>query len=491
MKIAISYPPLESDKGKPLLSQNRQFQWFNESTYIYPMIPACAATLLHKNGYDVIWDDSIAEEKKYGEWLNSIRDVSPDMVVIESKTPVIKRHWKIIDEIKSINQEIIIVLVGDHVTALPKESFENSKVDYILTGGDYDFLLLNLANHLTKKEKLEPGIWYREKGKVKDTGKFQLNHNLNDLPFIDRELTRWRMYSRKNGNYKRTPGTYIMSGRDCWWHKCTFCAWTTLYPQYRVRKPESVLEEIGMLIEKYGVKEIFDDTGAFPIGEWLKKFCNLMIEKGYNKKIYFDCNMRFGALSLDEYKLMKKAGFRMLLFGLESGNQKTLDRINKDLTIEQIKDSCMKAKQAGLEPHITVMLGYPWETKEDALRTVELAEYLFNKGWADTLQATTVISYPGTPLFEECKKNNLLVSEDWDYYDMRKPVMKTPLSESEIKELTQRLYRVFFAPKYMLRKFASVRSVDDLKFAGKGIKKVFGHLKDFSASKSKNLEECD
>lgn len=63
MKIALSYPPLESTKGVPLLSQNRQFQWFCEPTYIYPMVPAYAATLLKVHGYDVIWDDGIAEKK--------------------------------------------------------------------------------------------------------------------------------------------------------------------------------------------------------------------------------------------------------------------------------------------------------------------------------------------------------------------------------------------------------------------------------------------
>jgi anaerobic magnesium-protoporphyrin IX monomethyl ester cyclase len=66
MRIAISYPPLESDKGTPLLSQNRQFQWFKNPTYIYPVVPAQAATLLKEHGYEVLWDDGIAAEKQYG-----------------------------------------------------------------------------------------------------------------------------------------------------------------------------------------------------------------------------------------------------------------------------------------------------------------------------------------------------------------------------------------------------------------------------------------
>ena len=61
MKIAISYPPIVTDKGIPLLSQNRQFQYFNNPTFIYPVVPAYAATMLMENGYDVEWLDGIAK----------------------------------------------------------------------------------------------------------------------------------------------------------------------------------------------------------------------------------------------------------------------------------------------------------------------------------------------------------------------------------------------------------------------------------------------
>ncbi|MDD2349140.1 MAG: B12-binding domain-containing radical SAM protein, partial [Kiritimatiellae bacterium] len=57
MRIAIAYPPLPSDKGVPLLSQNRQFQWFSRPTYIYPVVPALAATQAHRAGHEVAWLD--------------------------------------------------------------------------------------------------------------------------------------------------------------------------------------------------------------------------------------------------------------------------------------------------------------------------------------------------------------------------------------------------------------------------------------------------
>ena len=106
LKISISYPPLNSAKGVPLLTQNRQFQWFSDPTYIYPVIPASAATLLKANGYEVFWDDAIAENLTYEEWKARLIREKPDVIVIETKTPVIKRHWQIIDDLKKESLKI-------------------------------------------------------------------------------------------------------------------------------------------------------------------------------------------------------------------------------------------------------------------------------------------------------------------------------------------------------------------------------------------------
>lgn len=480
MKIIISYPPLRSEKGCPTLGQNRQFQYFKEPTYIYPVVPASAATLLKNNGHEVIWNDCISKGLNWQQFVELIELESPDMIAFEAKTPVIKQLWKIIDQIKEINANIKTLLFGDHVTALPEESFQNSQVDFVITGGDYDFLLANLCDNLNNKDNFEPGIWYRENGQIQNTGKFKLDHNLNTLPFTDRDLTNWKLYAYNNGNYKRIPGTYIMSGRDCWWHKCTFCSWPTLYPEFRTRTFGNVLDEIGQLINRYNIREIMDDTGTFPVGDWLKNFCQGMINRGYNKKIFIDCNMRFGALSKEEYQLMKQAGFRLLLFGLESANQKTLDRIDKNLKVEEIIESCKLARQAGLFPHITIMFGYPWEDYQDTLNTLNLGKWLLKKNYAYTMQATIVVPYPGSKLFDECKKNNLLKTLDWDRYDMKETVMKQNFEESKILDLVKSMYRIAFQPEFIFRKIVSVKDFDDIRYFGRAARKTLGHIFDFS-----------
>ena len=495
MKISISYPPLDSEKGVPLLGQNRQFQYFHKPTYIYPMVPAYAASLLKEAGHEVFWQDGIAEKKTCAEWEKELVDASPDVVIMESKCPVIAKHWKLIDALKDKLPEALFVLVGDHVTAEPLESFSNSKVDVVIAGGDYDFLLLDLAEHLEKGTPLPPGFYVSEKAKkikpenaenlggVLFTGKPRLDHDVNSLPFIDRELTKWRLYAFENGNFKFTPGTYVYSGRDCWWGKCTFCVWdNTINPcgSYRSFTPERLFAEVKYVIDTYHVKEIFDDAGSMFAGDRMKKFCRLLIESGYNKKAVFGCNMRFDGMDKEGYELMKQANFRFVLFGLESGNQTTLDRINKGITLEQIENGAKLCKEAGLQPHVTVMLGYPWETKEDAERTVAFAKKLFKLGYIDTLQATVCIPYPGTPLHKECKEKGWLLTENYEDYDMRRPVMKSPLDEKEIMRLTREIYRSFMSPAFIWRKIIAIRSFSDIKFLFKAGLRVLGHLTDFS-----------
>jgi radical SAM superfamily enzyme YgiQ (UPF0313 family) len=480
MRVAIAYPPIPSDKGVPLVSQNRQFQWFHTPTFIYPVVPACAATMAKKAGHDVYWLDGIAEQWSEMEFSRRAIEINPDIMVIEAKTPVITAYWKAIDGLNQMLPRTKFVLVGDHVTALPAESFAKCQVDYVLTGGDYDFLLLNLLDHLKNGKPLEPGIWYQAEGEVKNTGKFICAHDLRDLPWIDRELTHWRLYSERNGNFRKLPGTYVMSGRDCWHGKCTFCSWTTLYPNFRSRHPVDVVDEIGDLIERYKIREIMDDTGTFPVGEWLKTFCNEMIKRGYNKRVNIDCNMRFSSLKYEDFKLMKQAGFRFVLFGLESANQATLDRLQKGIKVADILDGAEAATRAGLDVHVTVMFGYPWETSEDIARTVKLARELLIRGIAYTLQVTLVIPYPGTPLFRELDQKKQLLTYNWDDYDMRMNVMKGDLNEDAIKLAIREVYRGFLHPRGIWNRLRRTRHLaDDLKFYWRGFLSLSGHLRDF------------
>ncbi len=331
---------------------------------------------------------------------------------------------------------------------------------------------------------MPPGIYFRNGNAIKNTGPFSLQNDLNSLPFIDRELTKAHLYFEKWK--KREPFRYTMAGRDCQWGKCTFCSWTTTYPNFRTRKVNNVLDEVEMLVSRYGVKEIFDDTGNFPAGKWLRDFCEGMIERGLNKEILFSCNMRFDYLvkSPELLPLMKKAGFRKVKSGLESANQETLDRIDKNIRVEDITEGCRLASSAGIDVQLTVMVGYPWETREDALRTLNLARELMSRGHAEMLQSTVVVPYPGTPLHREAREKGWIRFEDpeaWERYDMTEPAMITPgMEPEEVVRICSNIYKNFINPRFIIRHLLKIRSLEDLSYVVRGGKAVMGHIMDFA-----------
>ena len=244
---------------------------------------------------------------------------------------------------------------------------------------------------------------------------------------------------------------------------------------------KKAIAEVENLVENYGVKEIMDDSGSFPVGDWNREFCEEIIKRGYQKKIRINCNMRFNSgLTQKNYDLMGKANFRFILYGLESASQDTLDKLDKNLKVEQIEPNLRMAKNAGLRPHVTVMVGYPWEKEEDIGKTICFVKNLFKKGLVDTMQATVVIPYPGTPLFKDCQKNGWLKTKDWNEYDMRSPVMKAGVSDERLLEAVRELYSASIWNKtFILNTIKQLKSIDGIKYVSFQGMKYLGKLLEF------------
>ncbi|MCP4807487.1 MAG: radical SAM protein [Proteobacteria bacterium] len=481
MRVMVTYPPLEG-KGSPMLTQNRQFQWFHEPSYLYPCVPASAATLLDSMGHDVLWNDCIAEQRGWNQFERILTDFKPEVLAMETKSPVIRQHWALTERIKKLVPGVKVVLYGDHIAGNPGETMDKSLVDFCITGGDYDFSLRSIVNHLDKGDALESGITHRnDDGTWASTGPYEQQYSLESLPFMDRDLTNAHLYFEKWK--KRLPFLWTMAGRDCPYGKCTFCSWTVTYPKFSVVSPEHLCDEMDMLIARYGAKNIFDDTGALPGGNWLNRLCDEMVARKINEEVVFDCNFRFDYFTEKNVHKMKKAGFRKLILGIESASERTIDILDKSLTREQIVEGCKMASMAGLQPHLTMMVGYPWETREDAYETLDLARYLMHNGLAHHLQATVVMPYPGTPLFELCQRNGWIRFDETDYerYDMTEPVcVLTDMDQEEVVQMAGQFYKLFMHPKFLARQLTEIRSPEDLDYAMRGVSAIWGHIKDFA-----------
>lgn len=133
-----------------------------------------------------------------------------------------------------------------------------------------------------------------------------------------------------------------------------------------------------------------------------------------------------------------------------------------------------------------MMVGYPWETKEDALSTIDLANQLMSDGHAEMLQATVVVPYPGTPLHREAVEKGWFRIDPTEYerFDMSETVFNMPdMTPEQVNEMCARVYRTFLKPRYILRQLARIRSPQDLDYVRRGAVAVIGHLKDFLAER--------
>ena len=276
---------------------------------------------------------------------------------------------------------------------------------------------------------------------VKDD--FQIDVEFDKLPFPDRIFTdaknsRWQKY----GNYKYHPATHMMASNLCWWGRCTFCIDTAKLEageKRGLRTVDHVLEEIDDLIAQ-GYKEVFDDSGTFPIGQWLEDFCLKMIKSGRNKNIIIGCNMKPIEEKIVPFKLMKAAGFRFILVGIESANQKTIDIIKKGQNSSKVIENMKAMCEAGLEVHLTSMFGYEWESHEDNMRTVEEIHHLLKMGYVKTAQASVFM-----------------------------PPRTAPPADHPAQKYIKQVYDAYKKPWYWKRKIMDLKSLNDVTYLLKRI----------------------
>ena len=199
-------------------------------TYLLPIIQGKAATWLRDMGYNVLWDDGNSQLKTFDYWYRNLIETSPDVIVFESTTPVMKFYWKIINKLKLDLPNCIVIMTGYHSMRKPQETLRNSATDVILRSNHIDFVLQKFIPYIDENAHwrencpIEGLVIRRNENNFLDTGNFKQVETLDLSPDVDRDLVQWKNYAYENGNFLQTPGTYATSVvRDCMFGKCSFC----------------------------------------------------------------------------------------------------------------------------------------------------------------------------------------------------------------------------------------------------------------------------
>jgi len=480
MKIMLILPPMKIQKKE-------------HYGVTPPLGIAYLAAVLEKSAHEVRLLDCIVEgyehSKKvspeyihlglgWGEIEKRIRNFSPEAVGISCVFSLMAPEARRIAEIvKAIDEDIVTVMGGAHPSAMPEEILLDENVDFVILGeGERTFPgLLNHLEHDLNDLSDMGGLGYKSNGQIKINLKKHFIEDLDSLPYPAWHLLPMKKYHKigsSHGGLKRNKYASMITSRGCV-GKCIYCAIHSVWgPQWRSRSPKSVVDEMEYLVNTYGIREIhFEDDNLTLHRRRAKEIFQEIVDRGLD--ITWTTPNGVAAWTLDEdiLQLMKKSGCYQLNFGIESGNERVLKEIiGKPLKLDKVRNIVKKTKELGIWAHGFFILGLPGETKETMEDTIKFAIKLD----LDSANFFIATPYPGTRLYEICRKNRY-IPEDFDVEKMRvqsSMISTEQFTSEELLKLQRKAYQRFMIhtikreirPKNILYRLRNTRSIDDLRF---------------------------
>jgi len=286
------------------------------------------AAYLQKNSeHQVEILDCQVEELNYKQIEEKIKENAPDAIGLTTMTFTLIDVLNIVKIAKKINPEIKTILGGPHVDIYPEETINQPGVDYLVLGEGEKPLkgLLDNINSLNNLRQVK-GVVFKDNNKIVNTGRAELNQDLDSLPFPARRLTPYQKYSSVLS--KVSPVTTMFTSRGCP-YKCLFCDRPHLGKFFRARSAKNVVDEMEEC-QKMGIKEIliYDDT--FTVKRQRVIDICLEIQKR-NLKIDWDVRARVDTVDKELLEIMKDSGCQRIHYGVEAGTQKILNVLRKGI----------------------------------------------------------------------------------------------------------------------------------------------------------------
>lgn len=351
----------------------------------------------------------------------------PMMVGISTYTETYLNALRIARIAKEIDQQIITVLGGPHVTFLPTEALKRYEVD-IVVRNEGEYIMLELARFFRdgfgNLDEIK-GISFRKNGTIISNPARPFIKDLDVLPFPARHLFPLNLYPY--------PGN-VVTARGCP-GRCIFCAAVAMSGgSYRMRSSENVVSELVYLLEKHDLNYcVFVDDTFTSSHDRTMRICDLISEAGLD--IHWSCTSRVNTVTKEMLKRMAEVGCDNINFGVESGSQRILDSIRKGITLKQMEDAVKWALESGITPICSFMFPHPDDTEETIKETKKLMEELLRQGCHISIAVTT--PFPGTYLYTHAEELGVtIISDNWEDYDCGTPVIATRnFSQKDIYKL--------------------------------------------------------
>lgn len=395
-----------------------------------------------------------------GSLFGEISDFKPDIVASSANTPDYLNIKNIMKAVKEKFSEIMTIVGGVHATALSEDVGNEDCFDIIVIGeGD-----TVISEILERPVADVAGIVYKDKssGKPVFTAKRKLIGDLNALPYPAWQLFDLSRYKNSRISSRKNPVGLIETSRGCAF-QCNFCNKLTFGREYRAKHPKRVVDEMEYML-KHGFREIhvIDDNFTQNIGR-AKEVCEEILRRNLKFPWSSLSGVRVDMVDMDFFRLAKRSGCWQVAFGIESGDQKVLDKVNKKTTLSQIKNTVKMARKAGISSFGFFILALDGETEESMRRTIDFAKSLP----LDIAKFDICIPYPGTPYYNQLKAAGRIRTLDWSKYichQIEEPLFDHPnLPWPTINLYYKKAFREFYLRwAYILRRFTRSIARGDL-----------------------------
>ena len=452
MRILLIYPPNDLMVGEKQLN--------HVIDTCQPLGLSYIAAVLEKAGYEVRIVDAKVEALSINEILNKISDFKPRIVGLTSSTSDFCVTRFLAKQIKSFG-DYITIIGGAHVSALPEETIEDGCFDYgVLGEGERTIVkLADAISHGNKKEVYNiRGIIFRNGSRIVRTSPQDYIEDLDTIPFPARYLLPPFGSYPYFFYYKSLPVATIVTSRGCP-YQCSFCDRAVFGNKLRMRSAGNILDEIEMLVKKYSIRGINIMDDLFTLDpERVIEFCQQLISR--KLKVAWSCFSRVDSVNIDMLKTMKKAGCWMIGYGIESGNQRILDGIKKNVSLEVIRKTVELTNRIGILVFGNFILGLPGENETTMRYTLEFAKKL------PLYRAIFHIAqpFPGSELYKMAlAKGEIKKDIEYRYYHFycfteKLPYVADGLSVDILKKYLKKAYRDFYLrPSYIFRRIFKYR----------------------------------
>ncbi|MBI4350654.1 MAG: B12-binding domain-containing radical SAM protein [Elusimicrobia bacterium] len=321
------------------------------------------------------------------------------------------------------NSKVPVVWGGIHPSLLPGQTLLDPRVDAVVVGeGEKKFADLVECYKTGGSPDRVRGIGFKKDGApvfTPDASPLVMD----ELPVPDFGLVDIEYYIREAGeNYGGRRCLDLNVDRGCP-YRCAFCYNIKFNERkWRAMSAGRILEIIEALKARYRLGAInFVSDNFFVDKKRAEAVCRGLVDRGLDLKwhsdIRIDTFLQYDDAGLE---LIKKSGCDNLTFGVESGSDPVLKKIDKDITVAQVLQAHKRVAAAGFKANYHFMLGFPEETREDILETVRIAAILTEDPDTNVYGPSMYIPYPGAPLFDKCVKLGFAPParlEDWGAFD--------------------------------------------------------------------------